>query len=83
MILSSGARHDPYYPGAVETRDQRLVQNRCGVTWTPVAPSPWCVSYDGCAVGAPLIWCQHVGLGGHVWPPFASSAVWQFFDSLP
>ena|GEM_PF-1516462 len=74
---------DGYYSGAVDSRDQRLAQNHCGATTTPVPPPPWCASYNGCAAGAPVVWCVHAGLGGHVWPPFASSAVWQFLDSLP
>jgi poly(3-hydroxybutyrate) depolymerase len=80
--LATGS-DDPYYSGAVDSRDQRLAQNHCGATSTPVPPSPWCASYNGCTAGAPLVWCVHSGLGGHVWPPFASSAVWQFLDGLP
>ncbi len=29
----------------------------------------------------PVMWCEHSQ--GHDWPDFASSAIWQFFSSLP
>lgn len=39
-----------------------------------------CLTQPGCHPGAPVLWCEHDG--GHVIPPWASRAVWQFFDSF-
>lgn len=46
-----------------------------------------CVSYDGCAAGSPLRWCEH-SYGGwdnstHGWPPVGGQLIWDFVKALP
>ncbi len=42
-------------------------------------PTP-CVAYDGCKPGFPVQWCAFTG--GHIWPAFATDAIWAFFSRL-
>jgi polyhydroxybutyrate depolymerase len=49
----------------------------CAEASRPVEPAG-CVTYDRCAV--PVRWCVHDQR--HSWPPFASAAIWRFFDEL-
>ena len=56
-----------------------LDRNGCGTTTTPVQPSP-CVTYEGCAAGKPVTWCEFDG--GHSPPDFASEALWDFFSQF-
>lgn len=67
---------------AIPSRDYWLAADGCGKTSTPTEPSP-CESYAGCAPGAAVTFCGHSGLGGHVIPPFAPQAIWDFFALLP
>lgn len=62
------------------SRDYWLGINGCAADSAPVEPSP-CVSYEGCADGAPMIWCPHQegGSDGHGPPGFGADAIWQFF----
>lgn len=55
-------------------RDTFRTLDGCAATSAPVTPSP-CVAYDGCT--SAMQYCQHPA--GHIWPPFASVAMWQFF----
>jgi len=79
--------HDPGdvvvpFATGIEARDQHLARNGCSSTTSAVSPAP-CVSYDGCAAGLPVVWCEHTNGGGsgHNWPGFAGSAIWDFFDA--
>jgi poly(3-hydroxybutyrate) depolymerase len=80
LLMIHGADDDQYPESAIElareTRDVFVAQNGCGQETTPVDPSP-CVSYPGCAAGAPVDWCEHDS--GHGWPPWATAAVAGFF----
>lgn len=64
-------------------RDHWLGANGCGMTTVPTEPAP-CVTYDDCASGFPVHWCQHdeADLGGHGWPAWAGPAIWEFFAAL-
>jgi polyhydroxybutyrate depolymerase len=60
-------------PG-IAIRDHFIAANGC----TPSATKPdGCVAYAGCKEGLGVTFCRHPG--GHVWPAFASAAVWKFF----
>jgi polyhydroxybutyrate depolymerase len=62
-----------------EVRDKFLERNGCGTTTTPTEPSP-CVSYDGCADGYPVVYCEFSG--GHSPASFGPDAIWNFFDQF-
>lgn len=51
----------------------------CAATTMSTAPDP-CVAYDACGAGTPVHYCQHPA--GHIWPDFASEAMWGFFEPL-
>lgn len=48
--------------------------NGCAAGTAGASPSP-CVAYEGC--DRAVHWCQHGG--GHEWPSFAATAIWDFF----
>lgn len=56
-----------------------LDRNGCGTAALPTDPSP-CVSYEGCAAGVPVTWCEFSG--GHSPPNFAADAIWEFFSQF-
>jgi poly(3-hydroxybutyrate) depolymerase len=60
-------------------RDAILSRNQCGTQTTATTPSP-CVSYSGCAAGAPTTWCEFEG--DHAPPSFAASAIATFFKQF-
>jgi polyhydroxybutyrate depolymerase len=60
-------------------RDSFIKQNGCKSTSTPGDPAG-CVSYDGCAAGAPVTWCTFDGV--HEPPAFAGEAIWKFMSQL-
>lgn len=59
------------------SRDHWLQANGCDTTAVPGSP-PACQSYQGCRAGQPVIWCPHVGDGGHQHPSFGRAAVREF-----
>lgn len=70
----------------VASRDAYLARNGCSST-TQAAPIAPCVTYQGCAEGFPVRWCEHeeptYENTNHGWPSFASRAVGEFLFSLP
>lgn len=60
-------------------RDSFIKQNGCKSTSTP-DDRAGCVSYDGCAAGAPVTWCTFEGV--HEPPTFAGEAIWKFTSQL-
>jgi polyhydroxybutyrate depolymerase len=60
-------------------RDVFLERNGCGAETVPVDPSP-CVSYQGCAEGYPVVWCEFSG--GHEMPSNAGESIWAFFSQF-
>lgn len=60
-------------------RDSFIKQNGCKSTSTP-GDHAGCVSYDGCAAGAPVTWCTFDGV--HEPPTFAGEAIWKFMSQL-
>ena len=56
-------------------------RDRAGCTESsmPTPPDP-CVAYEGCGAGTPVHYCQHPG--DHIWPDFASEAMWSFFSGF-
>ena len=59
------------------SRDHWVEANGCSTTTTPVAPTDYCVAYDGCDSGYPVHWCVHDG--GHTIPDWSPQAIWDFF----
>ncbi len=53
--------------------------DRCGAGTVSVAPSP-CVAYQGCASGAPVVWCEFTG--AHEVQDWEPPALMAFFDGL-
>jgi len=78
IVHGSGDFDEPITSGEA-SRDHWLEANACGKT-AQASSLPQCVSYDGCAAGAPVLFCRHDG--AHVVPDFAPAAVWSFFDRL-
>jgi polyhydroxybutyrate depolymerase len=64
----------------VSSRDHWQRVNGCAAATQPWGPSP-CVTYDGCAAGRPLVYCEIPGLGHAVWSSGAA-ATWKFLSSL-
>jgi polyhydroxybutyrate depolymerase len=60
-------------------RDEFIARNHCDRATTPSTPEG-CVSFEGCDASAPVSWCTFEG--EHVPPPFAGSAIWQFFSQF-
>jgi len=60
-------------------RDVFLERNGCGSETVPVDPSP-CVSYQGCADGYPVTWCEFSG--GHGMPDNMGPSIWAFFSQF-
>jgi poly(3-hydroxybutyrate) depolymerase len=60
-------------------RDSFVKRNGCKSTTTP-GDRAGCVSYDGCAAGAPVAWCTFDGV--HEPPTFAGDAIWKFMSQL-
>jgi polyhydroxybutyrate depolymerase len=61
------------------SRDFWVGANHCQMDNAPVDPSP-CVAYAGCDTDAPVTFCKFAG--GHTIPPFASAAIWKFFEQF-
>ncbi len=59
-------------------RDWFRDRGGCSDTTMPTDPDPPCVAYDGCNPDTPVHYCQHPD--GHIWPDFASDAMWAFFS---
>ena len=73
------AMNDPVVPfmAGEGARDHWKMTAGCTEASHPVEPAG-CVAYDGCS--APVQWCVHQAM--HAWPPFASAAIWKFFEGL-
>lgn len=61
-------------------RDQLLELNGCSKQTVPAGQD--CVRYQGCAAGAPVVWCETQGLGHNIRGDYAPAEVWKFFDSM-
>lgn len=66
------------FSGGVQSRNFWAMANHCDMTTTPGENG--CVSYNGCDDGHPVNWCEFDG--GHTIPPFASDAIWKFFNGF-
>jgi poly(3-hydroxybutyrate) depolymerase len=62
----------------IEARDYYVKANHCSDNTVPLDTAPWCVEYQGCDAGAPVVWCAHIG--GHVVPDNAGEEIWKFFN---
>ena len=72
-------------------RDTIVQRNGCTQTTTPTQPS-WCdglsasnmpctcVSYQGCAAGYPVTWCEFNG--AHTPAPNSGATIWNFFSQF-
>jgi poly(3-hydroxybutyrate) depolymerase len=77
--------------GDRQARDVFVQRNQCTQQTTPVSPS-WCdgvsqanqpcscVSYQGCAAGYPVIWCEFNA--GHTPAPNSAATLWSFFSQF-
>lgn len=65
--------------GRAAFRDSFRDRAGCMSASTATEPAP-CEAYDGCALDAPVHDCEHPG--DHVWPDFASVAMWDFFSTF-
>ncbi len=88
-FLTAG-ENDPIVDLALahQVRDAMTARSACAATAqsAPVTPCPpmtscMCSSFDGCAAGFPVTYCQHSG--GHDYPPFATAELWRLFRALP
>jgi poly(3-hydroxybutyrate) depolymerase len=73
------------------SRDTMVQRNGCTQQTTPVTPS-WCdglnannmpcscVSYQGCAAGYPVTWCEFNG--SHTPAPNSAATLWSFFSQF-
>ena len=64
----------------IAARDYYVKANHCSNNTVTYEPSPWCVEYQGCDPGAPVVWCAHIG--GHVTPDNAGVDIWKFFKQF-
>ena len=79
--LAHGDRDDVVAQSeGIAARDHWLATDGCSSVSAPTTPSP-CVTYNGCAAGAPVTWCSFAG--GHYppFPAFVRPAIWAFFQS--
>lgn len=63
------------------SRDYWIAVNSCDMEESDEGVDPVCVAYDKCDTKFPVQYCEHEG--GHIWPDFASDAMWNFLKSLP
>jgi hypothetical protein len=73
------------------SRDTMVTRNGCTTQTMPVTPS-WCdglsannmpcncVSYQGCAAGYPVTWCEFNG--PHTPAPNSAATLWSFFSQF-
>jgi len=67
------------YSGRVAYRDFFRDRAGCANNSMPANPDT-CIAYDGCDDPTPVTFCSHPA--GHVWPDFASAAMWTFFSQF-
>jgi polyhydroxybutyrate depolymerase len=77
--------------GGRKARDEFLKRNQCSADSMPTQPS-WCdglasnylpctcVSYQGCAAGYPVIWCEYNA--DHQAAPTSGPTIWKFFSQF-
>jgi poly(3-hydroxybutyrate) depolymerase len=84
---------DPQYirlgsPGDVPSRDELLARNDCiGDAMAPWDPAyPACVTYTGCPITAPVVWCQYAAPGqsptSYQGVSYMPGPMWKFLGSL-
>jgi poly(3-hydroxybutyrate) depolymerase len=62
------------------SRDYWIAINSCDQEENEEGFDPVCEAYRGCDLDYSVHYCEHPG--GHDWPDFASSAIWDFFQNL-
>jgi poly(3-hydroxybutyrate) depolymerase len=76
--------------GTAPSRDDYLTRNGCignaTKAWDPAYPA--CVTYTGCPVDAPVVWCalnvgHNIGASPTLRDQYAYNAIWKFWTSLP
>ncbi len=78
--ISHGTTDDPVPLTQGEAaRNYWTSVNGCGSGTSAVEPAP-CRSYQGCAAGNPVVWCQFDG--GHEVPSWVYKGVMGFFEAL-
>ena len=82
VIQIQGANDDIVPIGTTTPgRDYWIAVNSCDKGESGEGVDPVCVAYEKCDAKFPVQYCEHEG--GHIWPDFASDAMWNFFKSLP
>jgi polyhydroxybutyrate depolymerase len=69
----------PFEAGQKSARYWRI-KNGCRESTNPYSQNP-CVSYAGCNMGHPVVWCPISGLDHALWSS-ATDVAWSFFSSL-
>lgn len=64
-----------------KARERMRKRNRCSAQSTRLTNG--CLRYEGCAAGAPVVWCETRGLGHSIDGDNAPERVWDFFRGLP
>ena len=92
MIIHGSADTQENIRSGIASRDKFIASNRCSTTTSSTSLS-LCVTYNGCAAGQPVYWCEHHPAdtqqagslaGGHTVPDFIKrDGAWSFFNSLP
>ncbi len=76
--------------GSAPARDDLLTRNGCvgnaNKPWDAAYPA--CVTYTGCPVSAPVVWCainsdHDIGGNATLGPEYAYDAIWKFWTGLP
>jgi hypothetical protein len=78
--MTRGRAEGDLFVQAEVSRDYWLMVDHCSNDSVPTAPSPPCVTYQGCQDGFVVTWCPHDG--GHAPPSFAPAGIWNFIDGL-
>ncbi len=86
MPIAAWFKHDASDPSVPiaqgeSARDRALTRNACSRTTT--MGESGCLTYDGCKVGYPVVWCETSGRGHDIWGDTAPALVWRFFSTLP
>ncbi len=66
---------------ARRSRDFWTKQDGCGATWTPLPGRAECTRNASCAGASSVVYCETKGVG-HAVPPFAATAIGEFFGAL-
>jgi poly(3-hydroxybutyrate) depolymerase len=91
MIIHGSVDAAENISSGIAARNKFVSNNQCAATTAPTS-FKLCVSYNSCAAGQPVYWCEHrpadfqetgPGAGQHIVPEFIKrDGVWAFFNTL-